>query len=152
MSSILQCTRDHRALRWEGGVAFFGMEDILAAGRNPNISSDIEPAYTGIGISGHVDTAALARQFPHCVPQAPRPHLLPGGTAVSDHHLARLELRTTVDQLHRRIPSYTVTPGETPEYHHAGVRAATYLPLSFPVSPSARWTDVFRALESGCTL
>ena len=36
---------EHRALRWDGGVAFFGMEDILAAGRNPNISSDIEPAY-----------------------------------------------------------------------------------------------------------
>ena len=48
-------------------------------------------------------------------------------------HLARLELRTAVDQLHRRIPSYTITPGETAQYHHAGVRAATYLPLSFPV-------------------
>jgi cytochrome P450 len=47
-------------------------------------------------------------------------------------HLARLELRTAIDQLHRRIPSYTITPGETPQYHHAGVRAATYLPLSFP--------------------
>ena len=47
-------------------------------------------------------------------------------------HLARLELRTAVDQLHRRIPSYTITPGESPQYHHAGVRAATYLPLSFP--------------------
>ena len=47
---ILQALLDeHRALRWEGGVAFFGMDDILAAGRNPNISSDIEPAYAGMG-------------------------------------------------------------------------------------------------------
>ena len=46
-------------------------------------------------------------------------------------HLARLELRTAIDQLHRRLRSYAVTPGETPSYRYSGARAATYLPLTF---------------------
>ncbi len=46
-------------------------------------------------------------------------------------HLARLELRASIGALHERIPDYRITPGETPQYHSAGVRAATYLPLTF---------------------
>ncbi|MGE0879557.1 MAG: cytochrome P450 [Acidimicrobiia bacterium] len=46
-------------------------------------------------------------------------------------HLARLELRTAIATFHRRIGRYEITPGETPVYSHEGVRAATYLPLSF---------------------
>ncbi|WP_322750316.1 MULTISPECIES: cytochrome P450 [unclassified Frankia] len=46
-------------------------------------------------------------------------------------HLARLELRTAVDQFHRRIPDYWITPGEEPRYELAGVRQARYLPVTF---------------------
>jgi cytochrome P450 len=46
-------------------------------------------------------------------------------------HLARAELRAAVDQFHRRIPDYWVTPGETIEYEFAGVRQARHLPLTF---------------------
>ncbi len=46
-------------------------------------------------------------------------------------HLARAELRASVDQLHRRIPEYWVTDGEAIEYEFAGVRQARHLPLSF---------------------
>jgi cytochrome P450 len=46
-------------------------------------------------------------------------------------HLARLELRAAIDQFHRRIPDYGITPGETPRYQAAGVRAAVHLPLTF---------------------
>jgi cytochrome P450 len=46
-------------------------------------------------------------------------------------HLARLELRTAVDVLHRRLSSYAIAPGETPVYSHEGVRAAVHLPLVF---------------------
>ena len=46
-------------------------------------------------------------------------------------HLARAELRASVDQLHRRIPDYWVTEGEQIRYEFAGVRQAKYLPLSF---------------------
>jgi len=46
-------------------------------------------------------------------------------------HLARAELRASIDQLHRRIPDYWVTEGEQIVYELAGVRQAKYLPLTF---------------------
>jgi cytochrome P450 len=46
-------------------------------------------------------------------------------------HLARIELRTAVDQFHRRIGDYWVTEGEKVVYEFAGVRQARYLPLTF---------------------
>ncbi len=61
-------------------------------------------------------------------------------------HLARLELRAALGALHERIPDYHLTPGEVPQYHSAGVRAATYLPLTFTpgssrsIAPTARPT------------
>ncbi len=46
-------------------------------------------------------------------------------------HLARLELRVAIDELHRRLADYEITPGDEPHYNHAGVRAAEHLPLTF---------------------
>ena len=46
-------------------------------------------------------------------------------------HLARLELRIALEELHRRIPDYRITPGAEPMYINYGVRAAIQLPLSF---------------------
>jgi cytochrome P450 len=46
-------------------------------------------------------------------------------------HLARAELRASIDQLHRRIPDYWVTDGDQIRYEYAGVRQAHHLPLSF---------------------
>jgi cytochrome P450 len=46
-------------------------------------------------------------------------------------HLARLELRVALEELHRRIPDYRITPGREPVYINYGVRAAIQLPLSF---------------------
>lgn len=46
-------------------------------------------------------------------------------------HLARIEIVAAIDQLHRRVSDYTVTPGEEVDYEFAGVRAANHLPLSF---------------------
>jgi cytochrome P450 len=45
-------------------------------------------------------------------------------------HLARLELRVALEQLHERIPDYTIKPGEQPRYS-MGIRAVEYLPLVF---------------------
>jgi cytochrome P450 len=45
-------------------------------------------------------------------------------------HLARLELRVALEELHKRIPDYTIKPGETPKYT-MGIRAVEYLPLVF---------------------
>ena len=46
-------------------------------------------------------------------------------------HLARLELRVAVGRLHERIRSYSIAPGDAPEYDHECVRAAVHLPLVF---------------------
>jgi cytochrome P450 len=48
-------------------------------------------------------------------------------------HLARIEIVAAIDQLHRRVSDYWVTPGEAVEYEFAGVRAANHLPLTFAV-------------------
>ena len=45
-------------------------------------------------------------------------------------HLARLELRVALEQLHEHIPDYAIKPGEEPKYT-MGIRAVDYLPLVF---------------------
>ncbi|MBJ22801.1 MAG: cytochrome [Deltaproteobacteria bacterium] len=48
-------------------------------------------------------------------------------------HLARIELRVAIEEWHKRIPDYSVKPGETPTYS-AGIREVQYLPLVWPAS------------------
>jgi len=51
-------------------------------------------------------------------------------------HLARLEMRVALEEIHRRLPDYAVKDGETLRYT-MGIRAVDYLPLVFaPVSPA----------------
>jgi cytochrome P450 len=51
-------------------------------------------------------------------------------------HLARLEMRVALEELHRRLPDYAIKDGETPRYT-MGIRAVEYLPLVFtPVTKS----------------
>ncbi len=45
-------------------------------------------------------------------------------------HLARLELRVAMEEIHRRMPDYAIKAGETPTYTN-GLRAVDYLPLVF---------------------
>jgi cytochrome P450 len=45
-------------------------------------------------------------------------------------HLARLEMRVALEELHRRLPDYAIKAGETPVYT-MGIRAVEYLPLVF---------------------
>jgi cytochrome P450 len=49
-------------------------------------------------------------------------------------HLARLELRVALEQLHERIPDYAIKPGAEPKYS-VGIRAVEYLPLVFTPPP-----------------
>jgi cytochrome P450 len=49
-------------------------------------------------------------------------------------HLARLELRVSLEEWHRRIPEYEIAPGQSPEYI-IGLRAVEHLPLVFPSGP-----------------
>ncbi len=43
-------------------------------------------------------------------------------------HLARMELRVALEEWHRRVPEYSIQPGETPRYS-PGIREVQYLPL-----------------------
>jgi cytochrome P450 len=49
-------------------------------------------------------------------------------------HLARVELTTAMEEWHRRIPDYTIEPGETPRYS-PGIREVQYLPIVWNASP-----------------
>ncbi|WP_082958296.1 cytochrome P450 [Mycobacterium alsense] len=48
-------------------------------------------------------------------------------------HLARMELRAALDQFHRRIPDYEISPGAELKYESMPVRLARPLPLSWAV-------------------
>jgi len=43
-------------------------------------------------------------------------------------HLARMELRVALEELHARVPEYQIQPGETPRFS-TGIREVQYLPL-----------------------
>lgn len=65
----------------------------------------------------------------------PNRHLAFGGSNHSclGAHLARLELRVALEELHRRIPDYRIPEG-TEIHFSPGIRQADHLPLEFPVS------------------
>jgi cytochrome P450 len=48
-------------------------------------------------------------------------------------HLARMELRAALDQFHKRIPEYEITPGAELKFEAVPVRLASPLPLSWTV-------------------
>ena len=45
-------------------------------------------------------------------------------------HLARMELQVAMEEWHKRIPEYQITPGDAPRYI-SGLRAVEYLPITF---------------------
>jgi putative mycofactocin binding protein MftB len=49
-----------------------------------------------------------------------------------ESNLARMELVTTLERFHERIPDYWITPGDEPQYNNSAVRMVPYLPVSFP--------------------
>ncbi len=61
----------------------------------------------------------------------PNPHV---GFAVGPHrclgmHLARRELRIALQEFHRRVPDYAITPGEQPAIYGGGVKGVSSLRL-----------------------
>lgn len=75
-------------------------------------------------------------EFPHAdivdLERAGNRHIAFGGGVhrCLGSHLARLEMRVALEELHRRLPDYAVKEGETPLYT-MGIRAVEYLPLVF---------------------
>ena len=118
-------------LRWEspvGGVPRLVVQDAEVAGVKLHKGDRV-----GIGIaSANID----ARGFPEPdnvdFNRRPNPHFAFGGGAhrCLGSHLARLELRVAMDEFHKRIPVYSIKPGETLRYS-TGIRQVDYLPLVF---------------------
>jgi len=94
------------------------------------------PAGTGFKISwaaANLDPEAFPDPLTVDLQRNPNKHI---GFASGFHrclgsHLARLELRVALEQLHRRIPDYRVAAGQDIVYSAVGVRLAGYLPLEW---------------------
>ena len=110
-------------------------EDVRIGGRTFPAGSTVEVVWAGANADptaiADPSEAQLDRRSAH-VAFAAGPHRCLGS------NLARLELRVAVEQFHRRIPHYEITPGRSVTYLNYGVRAAIDLPISFPAQPSAR--------------
>jgi cytochrome P450 len=123
-------------LRWETpvpGVPRVVKEDVELAGERLEAGERVTVLVGSANIDGsefpEPDKVDFSRQANR--------HLAFGGGVhrCLGSHLARLELRVALEQLHERIPDYTIKPGEEPQYS-MGIRAVEYLPLVFtPPAP-----------------
>lgn len=83
-------------------------------------AADTDPAEFG----ADADDLVLGRPVNRHLAFGAGPHRCLGS------HLARLELRIALEELHRRIPDYTLAPGAVLEYS-PGIREIASLPLVF---------------------
>jgi cytochrome P450 len=129
-------------LRWEGvvpGAARYIAQDVELDGQPLKAGT---PAHIIIS-AANVDPAEFPDPDVVDFHRADNRHLAFGGGIhrCLGSHLARLELRVSIEEWHRRIPEYEITPGDAPRYI-SGLRAVEYLPLSFrqltSTAPSAR--------------
>lgn len=123
-------------LRWETPVTTVARvvaADVELGGcpmrRGDHVGVMIGSANTDERAVPDADTVDLARQ--------PNRHLAFGGGVhrCLGSHLARLELRTTLREWHRRIPDYELAPGTELSYG-LGLRQVYSVPLVFPSSVS----------------
>ncbi len=123
-------------LRWETPVTTVARvvaADVELGGcpmhRGDHVGVMIGSANTDERAVPDADTVDLTRQ--------PNRHLAFGGGVhrCLGSHLARLELRTTLREWHRRIPDYELAPGTELSYG-LGLRQIDSVPLVFPPSVS----------------
>ena len=103
---------------------------------NVDVNGRTFPAGTKVEVlwaSANVDPAAIGDPLRVDFDRTDNRHLAfaSGFHRCLGSHLARLELRTAIEELHRRIPDYRISPGSDVVYLNYGVRAALHLPLSF---------------------
>ena len=87
--------------------------------------------------TANLDPQAFERPLTVELERSPNRHIAfaAGTHRCLGSHLARVELRAAIEQLHERIPDYWVTPGETVSYESHGVRQACRLPVTFRAAP-----------------
>jgi cytochrome P450 len=123
-------------LRWETpvpGVPRVVKEDVELAGERLEAGERV----TVLVGSANIDESEFPEPDKVDFARQANRHLAFGGGVhrCLGSHLARLELRVALEQLHERIPDYSIKPGEEPQYS-MGIRAVEYLPLVFtPPAP-----------------
>ena len=116
-------------LRWETpvpGVVRVATQDVEVAGSTIPAGSTV----TCLLASANTDGAEFADPESVDFSRAANRHLAFGGGVhrCLGSHLARLEMRVALEELHARVPQYAVEAGETPIYT-MGIRGVDYLPL-----------------------
>ena len=83
--------------------------------------------------SANIDSTAFDRPQEVDLTREPNRHVAfaAGLHRCLGSHLARAELRASVDQFHRRVRDYSVTDGDAVQWAWRGVREAAHLPLTF---------------------
>ena len=118
-------------LRWETpvpGVPRVVAEDVEFCGERLEAGERV----TVLLGSANIDERGFPQPDDVDFERAANRHLAFGGGVhrCLGSHLARLELRVALEQLHERIPDYSIKLGEEPKYS-IGIRAVEYLPLVF---------------------
>ena len=116
-------------LRWETpvpGVVRVATQDVEVAGSTIPAGSTV----TCLLASANTDGAEFADPESVDFARSANRHLAFGGGVhrCLGSHLARLEMRVALEELHARVPEYAVEAGETPIYT-MGIRGVEYLPL-----------------------
>jgi cytochrome P450 len=118
-------------LRWETpvpGVPRVAMTDVEIGGEQVR---EGESVMCLLG-AANIDGAEFADPDVVDLERAGNRHIAFGGGVhrCLGSHLARLEMRVALEELHRRLPDYAIKDGEIPLYT-SGIRAVEYLPLVF---------------------
>ena len=118
-------------LRWETpvpGVPRVATEDVELCGERIEAGERI----TVLLGSANIDERGFPQPDDVDFERPANRHLAFGGGVhrCLGSHLARLELRVALEQLHERIPDYRIKAGEEPKYS-IGIRAVEHLPLVF---------------------
>ena len=94
---------------------------------------EVIPAGSSVVVSwaaANLDPAAFPDPLRCDLERSPNPHIAfaSGFHRCLGSHLARLEMRSALDEWHRRIPDYEIEPGHELTYP-MGVRTPDFLPL-----------------------
>jgi cytochrome P450 len=121
-------------MRWETPVP--------VASRTPTVDTQIGDTVVEAGTqvtvlwaAANLDPEKFTDPLTVDLTRRPNPHysFASGFHRCLGSHLARMELRAALDQFHKRIPDYELTPGAEFKYEAMPVRLAQPLPLSWTV-------------------
>jgi cytochrome P450 len=117
-------------LRWETPVPNglrFASADMEVNGRKIPYGTRMHLAYGAGNLDPEVFPDPMSVKFDRA--QIPHATFATGFHRCLGSHLARMELRTALDQFHRRIPDYRIRPGAELHYEALPVRLVSPLPL-----------------------